>query len=462
MSQDPLENFFGCQRQRGGANENPNVAQFCKNTQALRVINSICGTVSKSNSRGNKNSIDLQAESKPLPKRRKAKKKKVPMKTFPPTFESVPLSASLISNSGNYSTKLLDLPEKAIGEENSAAILNTSESEDPRSNFLLKTDCDMNNSEDIESPELSPFFSDEKELPLTNQHQQASNYCSHHQGVLSTSTSANCIRSKTESASDHEHPGESDSVIMESSDDDIELSKDKNSSNNLPEISCLLDTVVMGSSGSDMELSEDNDNLSGVLDTAVMELSYSDIELSEDNDSSSNLLKILGLLEHRSSGSDMELCEDNNLSGVLDTAVMGSDTNMKLSKDNISPDSLPEISTASEDKDEFTDCILFDSPMSGIISDNPTLHPSPSEDMTDSRPTSTIVRPKSLAEEDKITNALATTGLAGEKITRLFNITLRHQDFWTLRSMEWLNDQVILCLLFTCNYVLKLFYIVGH
>ena len=41
LSQDPLEKFFGCQRQ-SGTNDNPTVAQFLKNTQNLRVINSIC------------------------------------------------------------------------------------------------------------------------------------------------------------------------------------------------------------------------------------------------------------------------------------------------------------------------------------------------------------------------------------------------------------------------------------
>ena len=30
--QDPLETFFGCQRQRGGVSDNPNVAKFCKKT----------------------------------------------------------------------------------------------------------------------------------------------------------------------------------------------------------------------------------------------------------------------------------------------------------------------------------------------------------------------------------------------------------------------------------------------
>lgn len=38
ICQDPLEKFFGCQRQRGGTHDNPTVAEFCKNTQALRVI----------------------------------------------------------------------------------------------------------------------------------------------------------------------------------------------------------------------------------------------------------------------------------------------------------------------------------------------------------------------------------------------------------------------------------------
>ena len=54
ISQDPLENFFGCQRQRGRTGENPNAFQFCKNTQALRIINSVCGNISKGNCRGRK------------------------------------------------------------------------------------------------------------------------------------------------------------------------------------------------------------------------------------------------------------------------------------------------------------------------------------------------------------------------------------------------------------------------
>ena len=73
ISQDPLENFFGCQRQRGRTGENPNVQQFCKNTQALRVMNSVCGNVPKGNCRGRKQSDDIQ-ENKALPKRRRNRK----------------------------------------------------------------------------------------------------------------------------------------------------------------------------------------------------------------------------------------------------------------------------------------------------------------------------------------------------------------------------------------------------
>ena len=76
LSQDPLENFFSCQRQRGRTSENPNVQEFCKNTQALRVVNSVCGTVAKGNCRGRKQSIDLEKENKPLAKRRRHRKKK--------------------------------------------------------------------------------------------------------------------------------------------------------------------------------------------------------------------------------------------------------------------------------------------------------------------------------------------------------------------------------------------------
>ena len=36
ICQDPLENFFGCQRQRGGTSDNPSAQEYYRNAQALR------------------------------------------------------------------------------------------------------------------------------------------------------------------------------------------------------------------------------------------------------------------------------------------------------------------------------------------------------------------------------------------------------------------------------------------
>ena len=76
LCQDPLERFFGCQRQRGGTHENPTVQEFFKNTQALRVINSFCIGSIKGNCRGARNpdvTVD-ESENTPLPKRKTLKR----------------------------------------------------------------------------------------------------------------------------------------------------------------------------------------------------------------------------------------------------------------------------------------------------------------------------------------------------------------------------------------------------
>lgn len=67
LCQDP----FGCQRQRGGTHDNPNVQEFCKKPQALRVINSFCRAPVKGNCRRNRKPIDLEMENTPLPKRKR-------------------------------------------------------------------------------------------------------------------------------------------------------------------------------------------------------------------------------------------------------------------------------------------------------------------------------------------------------------------------------------------------------
>ena len=63
LCQDPLENVFGSQRQRGGTNDNPNVKEFFKNTSALRVVNSFC----RGSARGNCRQRDSEVHKENIP-----------------------------------------------------------------------------------------------------------------------------------------------------------------------------------------------------------------------------------------------------------------------------------------------------------------------------------------------------------------------------------------------------------
>ena len=75
ICQDPLERFFGCQRQRGATHDNPNVHEFMKNTQALRIVNSVARAPLRGNCRGgNPDEMDKE-NSEPLPKRPRHKPK---------------------------------------------------------------------------------------------------------------------------------------------------------------------------------------------------------------------------------------------------------------------------------------------------------------------------------------------------------------------------------------------------
>lgn len=78
ICQDPLENFFGCQRQRGGTHDNPTAADFEKNMQSLRVIKSFAKGPKKGNCRGfgATDFVVTDKENKPLPKRRRISKHK--------------------------------------------------------------------------------------------------------------------------------------------------------------------------------------------------------------------------------------------------------------------------------------------------------------------------------------------------------------------------------------------------
>lgn len=72
-----LNSFFGCQRQRGGVHDHPNVKEFMQNTQVLNVVNTCCKRVAKGNCRGNTtdDGIDeLDCELLPRRKRRKVQR----------------------------------------------------------------------------------------------------------------------------------------------------------------------------------------------------------------------------------------------------------------------------------------------------------------------------------------------------------------------------------------------------
>ena len=63
ICQDPLEKFFGNQRQIGGTHDNTTVYDFQKNTQTLRVVNSFCRGTVKGNCRGNDELQQMDSQS---------------------------------------------------------------------------------------------------------------------------------------------------------------------------------------------------------------------------------------------------------------------------------------------------------------------------------------------------------------------------------------------------------------
>lgn len=70
FTQDPVESFFGQQRQKGGGSENPTVHQFIYNTSSLRVQRSTA-PIATSNVRVSKHHQDADT---PLPKRQRRSK----------------------------------------------------------------------------------------------------------------------------------------------------------------------------------------------------------------------------------------------------------------------------------------------------------------------------------------------------------------------------------------------------
>lgn len=74
FSQDPLENYFGQQRARGGRSDNPTVQRSLQNAGALRLQKSLALAPMRGNCRQKRQSgVDektLIDEGKPLPKRK--------------------------------------------------------------------------------------------------------------------------------------------------------------------------------------------------------------------------------------------------------------------------------------------------------------------------------------------------------------------------------------------------------
>ena len=80
LSQDPLENYFGRQRCRGGRNDNPNLQQCLNNAAALRVQGSVALDPIRGNCRRKRQLVIDEAaviNSAPLPKRKRNRSKKI-------------------------------------------------------------------------------------------------------------------------------------------------------------------------------------------------------------------------------------------------------------------------------------------------------------------------------------------------------------------------------------------------
>ena len=77
LCQDPLESFFGCQRQRGRTSDNPTVNEFYYNTQALRVVDSFCRGPVRGNCWAQGSSVNLKRKRSddmtPLRRRKRSK-----------------------------------------------------------------------------------------------------------------------------------------------------------------------------------------------------------------------------------------------------------------------------------------------------------------------------------------------------------------------------------------------------
>ena len=77
LNQDPIENYFGQQRARGGRSDNPSVKQFMDNTMSLRQQGSAALLPVRGNSSRKRLLYpDDVIENDPIPKRRRGAQRK--------------------------------------------------------------------------------------------------------------------------------------------------------------------------------------------------------------------------------------------------------------------------------------------------------------------------------------------------------------------------------------------------
>ena len=74
LSQDPLENYFGQLRARGGRNENPTLQQCVHSANAIRVQKSQALDPVRGNSSRKRDYEPPPIDNTPLPKRKRTKK----------------------------------------------------------------------------------------------------------------------------------------------------------------------------------------------------------------------------------------------------------------------------------------------------------------------------------------------------------------------------------------------------
>ena len=77
ISQDPLEKYFGMQRQKGKSNDNPTVLEFVKNNETIRLVGTMWFDDPKGNCRKSQAIQQSIADTKLLPLRKRKRRSSI-------------------------------------------------------------------------------------------------------------------------------------------------------------------------------------------------------------------------------------------------------------------------------------------------------------------------------------------------------------------------------------------------